>query len=84
MFRKINLNDREKYLEMAQDFYASPAVLHPVPVAFIERTFEEMMRSEDYAVGYIIEAEEKTAGQPASKTDSSRFAGSAPRLSSAA
>ena len=62
MFRKINSEDREKYLEMAQDFYSSPAVLHSIPVSFLEKTFDEMMRSEDYAVGYIIEAEEKTAG----------------------
>ncbi len=62
MFRKINLSDREKYIEMAKDFYSSPAVLHNIPAAFFERTFDEMMRSEDYAVGFIIEAEEKTAG----------------------
>lgn len=62
MFRKINLSDREKYIEMAKDFYSSPAVLHSVPDVFFERTFDEMMRSEDYAVGFIIEAEEKTAG----------------------
>ncbi len=62
MFRKIISADREKYIEMAKAFYSSPAVLHCVPVSCFEKTFDEMMRSEDYAVGYIIESEEKTAG----------------------
>lgn len=62
MFRKIIESDREKYIEMATDFYASPAVLHSVPSVHFERTFNEMMRSEAYALGFIIENEGKTAG----------------------
>ena len=62
MFRKIIESDREKYIEMATDFYASPAVLHSVPREHFERTFDEMLRSEAYALGFIIETEGKTAG----------------------
>lgn len=62
MFRKIIESDREKYIEMAKAFYASPAVLHSVPAEYFERTFDEMMRSETYALGFIIEYEGKTAG----------------------
>lgn len=62
MFRKIIESDREKYIEMAKAFYASPAVLHNVPCEHFEKTFDEMMRSEVYALGYIIEDKGKTAG----------------------
>ena len=62
MFRKIVSADREKYIEMAREFYASPAVLHSVPVSHFEKTFNEMMKSYAYAVGFIIEEQEKTAG----------------------
>lgn len=62
MFRKIVSADREKYIEMARDFYSSPAVLHSVPVSHFEKTFDEMMKSDAYAVGFIIEDGEQTAG----------------------
>ena len=62
MIRRITAADRENYLQMAHDFYHSEAVLHPVPDEYLVRSFDEMMRSEDYLTGLIFEWEGKTAG----------------------
>ena len=62
MIRRITAADREIYLQMAHDFYHSDAVLHPVPDAYLERSFAEMMRSEEYLLGLIFELEGRTAG----------------------
>ena len=61
-FRAITPSDRDDYLRMAYAFYHSAAVLHPVPDAHFEATFEEMMRSPDYARGYILECDDNVAG----------------------
>ena len=37
MIREFTSQDRKLYVEMASEFYHSPAVLHPVPDAFFER-----------------------------------------------
>jgi len=60
--RRFRPEERELYLEMADAFYHSPAVLHAVPVSHLERTFDEMMRSDVYADGLLMETED---GQPA-------------------
>ena len=62
MIRKLTENDRELYLEMAREFYHSPAVLHPVPDAYFERTVDEALRGETYAGIYILEEDGKPAG----------------------
>lgn len=60
--RKIQESDRKAYLQMAHDFYHSKAVLHPIPDSYIEKTFNECMRSSDYAIAYILEYDGETAG----------------------
>lgn len=62
MIRRITSADRETYLQMAHDFYHSEAVLHPVPDAYLVRSFDEMMRSEDYLLGLIFECAGRIAG----------------------
>ncbi len=62
MVRRLTLEDRELYKELAWEFYHSPAVLHPVPEENISKTFDELMRSDEYAECYIIESEGSTAG----------------------
>lgn len=62
MIRKITASDRERYLQMAHDFYHSEAVAHAVPDAYLERSFDEILRSEDYLTGLIFEKDGKTAG----------------------
>ena len=38
MIRKMTENDRKLYIEMAEEFYSSDAVLHPVPREYFEKT----------------------------------------------
>lgn len=62
MIRKLNHNDKENYLILAKEFYASDAVLHDIPSIYIEATFDEMMRSDVYAQGYAFEVDGEMAG----------------------
>lgn len=62
MIRKLNRDDRELYIRMAEEFYSSDAVLHPIPRQNIERTVEEVLSSDTYADIYILEYEGKAAG----------------------
>lgn len=62
MIRKMTEKDKELYIEMAGEFYASDAVLHPIPGEHFEKTVEEALRSDAYAEIYILEYEGKTAG----------------------
>ena len=60
--RKITPADRELYLQLLWEFYHSEAVLHPVPADHMERSFDELMRSEDYLQCCILEQDGETAG----------------------
>ena len=63
IIRALEATDREVYLDMAAEFYMSEAVCHNVPQIYLERTFEEMMRSDVYAEGFIfLNEREETAG----------------------
>jgi len=62
MIRKIRKEDKNDYIEMAKSFYMSDAVDHNIPEKHIEDTFDELMRSDEYAMAYIMEYEGKTAG----------------------
>ena len=43
MIRRLTLEDKQAYFEMAREFYSSDAVWHSVPTAHFEKTFDEMM-----------------------------------------
>ena len=62
MIRPIRQNDREHYLSMARAFYESDAVLAPVPLSHMEKTFDLLMEGSPYAEAFILEKEGKTAG----------------------
>ena len=62
MIREVRQEDREEYLKMAHDFYHSPAVLHPIPDSYIEKTFEECISSGTYGKIYMLEYEGSMAG----------------------
>jgi len=62
MIRSITKEDRELYLNLAKKFYCSDAVLHSVPEECHINAFNEMMSSDEYLLGYIIECEDKCAG----------------------
>ncbi|MDD3334634.1 MAG: N-acetyltransferase [Eubacteriales bacterium] len=51
--RRMEEKDRDAYLQMAWTFYHSPAVLHPVPDCYLTRAFDEVIRSDVYADGYL-------------------------------
>lgn len=77
MIRKLERSDKELYLQLADEFYHSEAVLHPVPGENIEATFDELMRSDVYTECFIIEKDGCTAGYALiSKTFSQEAGGS--------
>ncbi len=62
MIRRIRPQDRALFLEMSEEFYRSPAVLHPVPREYHTRTFEELMRSRERIECYILCDDDVPAG----------------------
>ena len=62
MIREFTSQDRKLYVEMPSEFYHSPAVLHPVPDAFFERTADEALGSDAYAQIYMLECDGEPAG----------------------
>ncbi|MCI5957063.1 MAG: GNAT family N-acetyltransferase [Clostridiales bacterium] len=60
--RRFTEADRALYLSMAEAFYRSPAVLKPIPRSYMERTFDEMMRSDVYVDGFLLEYGGEAAG----------------------
>ncbi len=62
MIRPIEPRDREAYFAMAKAFYQTDAVMHPIPDAHFETTWEEVMRSSHYAAADILEADGETVG----------------------
>ncbi len=62
MFRKIEKQDKDFYINAVKDFYTSDAVVHNIPESYIEKTFDELMCSDNYASAYIIEKDGERAG----------------------
>lgn len=60
--RKINAADREKYVAMAKDFYASPAVLENIPEENITRSFNEFTGGTPFGDAFIFEENGETVG----------------------
>ncbi|MBR3988169.1 MAG: GNAT family N-acetyltransferase [Clostridia bacterium] len=62
MIRKTEHKDKAEYIEMAKNFYNSPAVLSPIPDSHFENTFEEFIKRNTYAEAFIFEYDNKIAG----------------------
>lgn len=62
MIRKINENDREVMLDMFDEFYHSPGVMHAVPKSHFERTLDEVYGGSPFIDCYIFEQDGKAAG----------------------
>ena len=62
MFSRLDIKDRDEYIKMATKFYDSDAVIKPIPIKYIEDTFDEMMRSDTYCEGYIFKSGAQYAG----------------------
>ena len=75
MIRKIGENDREIFLKMSRDFYASDVVFRNIPEKFHEDAFEELMKSDLYADCYIFEYDGQVAGYALLAKTYSREAG---------
>ena len=60
--RPIALGDQEIYLRLAREFYATDAVLIHVGEEHLLSTFNELMRSDEYAICYLFELDGETAG----------------------
>lgn len=75
MIRKMGKEDMDLYLEMAEEFYHSDAVLHPVPDEYIRRTAAEALRSDEYVSIYMISTDGKDAGYAVTAKTFSQEAG---------
>ena len=62
MFRPIEEKDREIYLAMTRKFYASDAVLEPVPNENFEKTFDLLMKGSPFADGFVFTQGENVVG----------------------
>ena len=60
--RKIQKQDKEIYLEMARDFYSSPAVLENIPEVNITSSFDAFIESTPYGDAFIFEDGGETVG----------------------
>lgn len=61
-FRPLCAADEAVFLEMAEEFYHSNAVLHPIPPEYHRVAFQEMLSSDRYLAGYLLEQDGKAAG----------------------
>lgn len=62
MIREMKPEDRDLFIEMADDFYHSDAVSHAVPVDHFQKTFEEILKKGPYVRGYILETDGNPVG----------------------
>lgn len=62
MIRRYEASDRSTVTEMFDEFYHSPAVLHPIPRAHFEKTLNEAEAGNPCVRLYLIENGGQTAG----------------------
>lgn len=62
MIRRYEASDRSTVTEMLDEFYHSPAVLHPIPRAHFEKTLNEAEAGNPCVRLYLIENGGQTAG----------------------
>ena len=75
MFRNAEEKDFALYMELAQEFYHSPAVMHPIPAQYMENTFREAMRSDVYIILRILEVDGEAAHWSATDVESWELVG---------
>ena len=54
MIRDFIPQDKEELMKMAEDFYNSPAVLHPIPVENFSHCFDEIIKGNPMVRGLTI------------------------------
>ncbi len=60
--RFMTAEDREPLLQMMDEFYHTPGVLHQIPTNHFEKTFQQIIDGDPFINAYIIQFERKTAG----------------------
>ena len=60
--RAMHPEDRALFLQLAQEMYNSPAVLHPIPAEHHVRTFEALFTLDAYVTGFLLEWDGTCAG----------------------
>lgn len=63
--RKITLNDREIYKQMAAEFYGSDAVSHSIPTEYFDTAFKAAIEGNPCIDLYILEFNGEAAGYSA-------------------
>lgn len=62
VFRKLGEGDVAAYMEMATDFYSSPAVLHSIPQKYLQNTVQAVLGATPFADIYIFEENSTAVG----------------------
>ena len=62
MVRKVTPQDKEMYLSLTEKFYQSDAVNHNIPLENRLNTWDEIMRSDEYADCYFVIKDGDVAG----------------------
>ncbi len=62
IIRRAKPDDWQEFLKMSKEFYSSPAVLNDIDEGYHKNAFDEAMRSDDYLVLYIFDADGEAAG----------------------
>lgn len=62
MIRNVEKSDKQLFCQLVDEFYHTGAVLHAIPKECYECTFNEMVNSDIYLEGYIIEHNNEPAG----------------------
>lgn len=62
MIRTFHPEDREAFVQMADEFYHSSAVLHAVPKEHFEKTFDQLVDGTPYLIGLMLVKDGRDAG----------------------
>lgn len=62
MIRKLELKDKETFIEMSNLFYKSIAVIKPTKPRYLNRTLKEIVADSPYIEGYVYEYDNHIAG----------------------
>ena len=60
--RKLTAADEPIFYEMCEEFFHSSTVCHPIPMAHHVATFQELLQSDTYLFGYLMEVDGEPAG----------------------
>ena len=75
MIRALQKEDKDVFLALSEQFYHSAAVLHPIPHAFHENAFDEIVGGSPYAYGCLLEEDGRAVGYALTATTYSRESG---------